>query len=480
MDPLNSSTISPYAKAAASLGVARSQFENFARAGVVLQPQQLVASIQARALDTSKYADELGYGGARGGGKTHWLIAQIAVDDCQREPGLKCLILRKVGKAASESFEDFRPKILSRISHDYTIRGGVKFPNGSRILLGHFKDEGDIDAYLGLEYDVIGVEEATTLTWTKYEAIQSVNRTSRPNWVPRIYTTVNPGGVGHAWYKKRFIDDPKGRTRFVEATVSHNVFVNDGYRRRLDELTGWRRRAWLLGDWDIAVGQFFSTFRKAMHVIKPFGVPSHWRVWASLDYGYVHPTVAHLLAKDENGIIYHVDEYVGARLPVSSNADGIKAMFARNDIEVSRLSEFIAGVDVFSKRDDGPTIADKYAHEGLTLKRANMDRVNGWAEMLDRLGDVDRGIDPRWQIFNTCYRLIDTLPYLEHNPNRPEDVLKVDVDSEGNGGDDAADCARYGLMIPKQRIMKSGSVDWYSSTPPPRTGCKKTRDPPTK
>jgi len=66
--------------------------------------------------------------------------------------------------------------------------------------------------------------------------------------------------------------------------------------------------------------------------------------------------------------------------------------------------------------------------------------------MMDRLGDVDAGIAPRWYIYYTCTHLIEGLPILEHNPHRPEDVLKVDIDENGEGGDDAPECARYGLM----------------------------------
>ena len=58
----------------------------------------------------------MGYGGARGGGKSHWLLAQMGVDDCQRVPELKCLLLRKVGKANLEHFEDLRRKLFNRLT----------------------------------------------------------------------------------------------------------------------------------------------------------------------------------------------------------------------------------------------------------------------------------------------------------------------------------------------------------------------------
>jgi hypothetical protein len=344
--------------------------------------------------------------------------------------------------------------------------GVLTFPNGSRIVLGHFKDERDVDNYLGLEYDVIGVEEATTLSWRKYEAIQSVNRSSKTGWRPRIYTTTNPGGIGHAWYKKMFIMPARAGlatiTAFVQATVDDNAFVNPEYKRRLGRLTGWLLRAWRYGDWDISAGQFFSTFRHDVHVRAPFVIPKEWRVWASMDYGFVHPTVVHLHAADGDGTIYTIDEHAASRWQVAQHAEAVKAMLDRWGISPARLYAFVAGADVFAHRDDGPTVADKYKKAGFKLKAANSDRINGWAELLARLGDVEAGITPRWLIFDTCPLLIETLPMLEHDPHRPEDVLKVDVDDDGNGGDDAADSARYGVMAAWRKAMRSGQVDWYA------------------
>lgn len=77
----------------------------------------------------------------------------------------------------------------------------LTFENGSRIIAGHFQHESDIDACLGLEYDVIGIEEVTTLSARKHQDISTCCRTSKPNWRPRIYSTTNPGGLGHAWYR---------------------------------------------------------------------------------------------------------------------------------------------------------------------------------------------------------------------------------------------------------------------------------------
>ena len=147
---------------------------------------------------------------------------------------------------------------------------------------------------------------------------------------------------------------------------------------------------------------------------------------------------------------------VAAGLP-ERHAATIKAMLARHKIgqrklELIDLKRFVAGADVFSRQSDGLTIAAQYARFGLRLTGANTERVNGWAEILQRFGDVEAGIRPTLFIHRRCGRLIDCLPSLQHDPNRPEDVLKVDADEDGVGGDDTADALRY-LVATKPRIL---------------------------
>src|SRR5512143_295282 len=154
--------------AAVNAGCPMDQTRNFAAARVWLQERQLVASAAARQCDRADGPTAIGYGGARGGGKSHWLLAQMGADDCQRVPGLKCLLLRNVAKANLEHFEDLRRRLFVGLRHEISAyRGILTFSNGSRIIAGHFQAEKDIDAYLGLEYDVIGIEEAQRATNAK-------------------------------------------------------------------------------------------------------------------------------------------------------------------------------------------------------------------------------------------------------------------------------------------------------------------------
>jgi phage terminase large subunit len=449
-----------FARTARLAGCASDQMQNFLRAGILLQPKQLAASGVARLCDQSNGPTAVGFGGARGGGKSYWLLAQMGADDCQRVPGLKCLLLRKVGKSNLENFEDLRRRLFRRLPHDFSVsRGVLTFQNGSRIIAGHFQCEKDIDAYLGLEYDVIGIEEATTLTSRKYQDIITCCRTSKiladgRQWRPRIYSTTNPGGVGHAWYRSKYVVPFQQRTetntRFIPATVNDNSFTNTEYRDILGSLTGWQRRAWLEGDWDIAAGQFFTTFRREAHVIDDFNINAALEWFAALDYGFTHYTVALLGAKDSDGNIFIVDEHAERFWVPQRHAEAIKAMLQRSRVALERrskysigLTRFVAGTDLFAKQSTGTTIAQQYADLGIRLQPAHMDRVNGWAEILKRLGDPCGKVRPSLFIHRRCSRLIECLPSLQHDPNRPEDVLKVDPDENGIGGDDPADALRY-------------------------------------
>ena len=446
-----------FLNAAIAAGCPEDQTRNFVAAKLWLQERQLAASAAARRCDLPDGPTAIGYGGARGGGKSHWLLAQIGADDCQRVPGLKCLLLRKVGKANLEHFEDLRRRLFNRLPHEFSaFRGILTFANGSRIIAGHFQNEKDIDAYLGLEYDCIGVEESSQLTSRKFQDISTCCRTSKSNWRPRIYTTTNPGGVGHAWYRSKFVapmlEHRETETRFIPARVGDNAFNNPEYRRILESLTGWQKRAWLDGSWDIAAGQFFTLFRRDVHVVEDFDDSRAVEWFAALDYGHVHYTVCLLGCRDGDGNTFIVDEHAERLWLPQRHAAAIKAMLARHKLAVGDLKRFVAGADVFSRQSDGTTIAAQYAKHGISLRCANTDRVNGWAEVMQGLGDVEGGVRPTLFFHKRCGRLIETLPILQHDPNRPEDVLKVDTDEDGVGGDDCADTLRY-MVATKSRAV---------------------------
>jgi phage terminase large subunit len=430
----------------------------FLRAGYVPQPMQVRIHAAARLCDLPDGPTQIGIGGARGPGKSHGTFAQTAIDDCQRIPGLKVLYLRKIQKNAKEQFEDLRRSALSHVKHEFT-NGVLHFTeNGSRMFLGHFRNESDIDQYLGIEYDLIVIEELTTLSKTKYQALLDSNRSSKPGFRPRIYATFNPGGIGHAWVKALFITPWRKKeeteTRFIFGTVEDNVFNNPEYQRNLEKNVGWRLQAYRYGDWDIAAGQYFSNWRHDAIVKANLKIMPGALVWCSLDYGFQHPTSCHLFS-EYDGKIQIIDEHWRQKGLVADNAEAIKEMLERHKLTVKHLRVFVAGHDVFATRGNASekTIANEYEDNGIKLTRANIDRINGAAFLLKLLGrektESQPAIDPGIEISDRCTRLIECLPAMQHDPHRPEDVLKVDVDEEGNGGDDPYDDVRYGVMVRK-------------------------------
>jgi len=413
----------------------------------------------------------------------------MGADDCQRLPGLKCLLLRKVGKSNLENLEDLRQRLFPLLPHEFNAsRGLLTFANGSRIVLGHYQCEKDIDAYLGLEYDVIGIEEATQLTARKYADIATCCRTSKPNWRPRLYSTTNPGGIGHQWYLEKFITPhqcgTETDTRFIPARVDDNPFINPDYKTRLASRTGWQYDAWYLGQWNFPAGQYFKNFRPEVHVIGDGFRESDVVAWyAAMDYGYAHLTVALLAGRDAAGHLYVLDEHAARFWIPQRHAQAIKAMLARHAIYASQahlresllaqypdacplrealwyqlqrrmLTSFVAGTDMFGSESNGETIAQQYRDFGLKLRTANMDRVNGWSSIAQRLGDPAAGIQPTLFIHQRCKHLLECLPCLQHDPDRPGDVLKTNLNEEGAGGDDAADALRYLVASKSPQIIE--------------------------
>jgi len=374
----------------------------------------------------------------------------------QRFDGLKFLYLRKIQKKALESFDDLRRRVLRFVPHEYK-NSILTLPNGSSMVMGGFRSEGEIDSYIGLQYDGIVTEDATTLTELKHNAIMGALRTSREDWRVRMYESANPGQVGHAWFRKMYYDPWKcgeeTHTRFVHTKKGDNKFINPEYDEYLDGLTGWLRRAWRDGDFEISAGQFFTPWDEKVHVCPTSAIPPDWQVWCSMDYGFNHPTVVYLLALDRKGDIHVVEEHWERMWLPKQHAIAIKHMLERNGVPLSRVQTFEASPDAFAKRgEEEGSVAERYEKEGIHLTPANTDRISGAAELLARLGSPEAGISPSLHVFDRCVRLIGCIPEMLHDPHRPEDVLKVNMDADtGEGGDDPYESLRYGIMAATKR-----------------------------
>lgn len=207
---------------------------------------------------------------------------------------LRLLLLRRTLPELRENHLLPMQQLLYGIVQYNDTHKSFIFPNGSRIKLGYCDTEADVYQYQGQEYDVIGFEEATHFTEAQKDFITTCNRSTRDDFRPTIYYTSNPGGVGHSWFKRLFIDRQyRNREReedyvFIPANIYDNTVLMDNnpeYVESLENLPEDLKRAHLYGDWNVFAGQYFTEFREHKHVIKPFEIPIWWKRFVSIDWG---------------------------------------------------------------------------------------------------------------------------------------------------------------------------------------------------
>ena len=487
---------------AARLGCPVDQIQNFLKAGLFLQPKQLEASAAARRCDYRcpqceakfKIGEQLpvdcpdcgptavGNGGPRGGSKSHWMFSQVCADDCQRYPGLKFLYLRKTGKSMREQIGDLIKKILGnsstgmKIPYNYREQAGMlEFPNGSFIVVRHFKDASEIDNFVGNEYDGIAIEELTTLTYEKFKDLMSCLRSSKPGWRPRLYAAWNWGNVGHRFVMDLFYTPwekkSERQTKYILSRVEDNKFNNPEYVNYLKSLTGWKYKSWYLGDPHFQAGQFFKNWNEDVHVYpngKIQGFEREMISWfCSFDHGLDHPACCHLHGRDRLGNIYTVDEYHENEKVPSEISEDIKFMLRQHNLNLGDLEFFVAGNDCFRRnveKTEAKTIASMYSDLGIDMTPAETDRINRWEIMGNLLGNPENGVPPKWFIHHRCKNLIGQIPLAQSHETRIGDIQKMNA-VDGEGGDDALECASFGLASDPNTALKFALPVCLSKSP---------------
>lgn len=432
--------------------LAPEQLAAYQRAQIVLQPKQLEFAHHAYAANDINRPRKIGFGGSRGPGKSFAALAE-AVVECQLFDGLSVLYLRKTGKAAQEQLTRLYGQLLQYVDCRATAFN-IQFPNGSLITIGGYKDDNEALKYQGQEYDLIIFEEATQLSEHTMKTLMLSLRTSKA-YRPRAFLPTNPLGIGHGWYKRLYVDPHKKKqatdTVFIPATIDDNHFVDPEYVKELDDLVGAEKRAYRYGDFDVAAGAYFETWDYEAHTYDASALTVYpdWEFAAGMDAGFHHWNMTYLVAQAPDAQIYVIDEIAHRKQHPAAIAADIKATLATWGLSVDRLSYFKIGTDAFRQTlGQENTVADQYRAHGITMTAADMSpgsRVAGWQQIARLLGDPRNDKLPRLRISRKCTRLIDLLPYLLRNPNNAEDVLKVNADDEGRGGDDAADALRYAL-----------------------------------
>lgn len=375
------------------------------------------------------------FGGAAGGGKSHGQLVDGLLY-ALKYPKSKQIIFRStfadLEKSLIRTSMDLYPLSIA----DYnSSKHTWKFKNGSIVDFGYIQYEKDVYQYQSAEYDVIRFDELTHFTEFMYTYMISRCRGANP-YPKCIKSSTNPGGVGHNWVKERFIDigapnvihtckleTGETTTRiFIPSLVQDNKFMltyDPDYIKRLDALPEKERRALKYGDWDIFDGQFFTEFKRDIHVIEPFEIPKDWYIYFVMDYG-LDKLAGYWIAVDYNNNAYVFREVYESNLLVSQARDKIKEM--TNE----QIYLYLAPPDLWNRhKETGKSTADIFEEEDITLYKTNNDRIQGWLQMKEWLKpykDEQGCMTARLKIFNTCKNLIRCLPQVQHDEKRVGDI----------------------------------------------------------
>ena len=373
------------------------------------------------------------YGGARGGGKS-WVVRAKATLLALNYPGIKIIILRRT---YADLWQNHVLELRKLLEPDIaTYRDSEKamvFPNGSRIRFGYCAAEADVLQYQGQEYDIMFLDEATQFTEYMYNCLVASNRGAN-EFPHRMYLTCNPGGVGHAWVKRLFIDKDYTEAEnpddyeFIPAKVYDNKVLVDKdpeYVRMLETLPEDMRRAWLDGDWNVFAGQYFREWRDDIHIIDPIEIPGWWRRYFAMDYG-LDMLAGYWIAIDGDGNGYVYREIYESGLIASDAAMRIKE--ANGD---DKIEQWLAPPDLWNRRNDtGRSVADIFMEQDIPLTKVDNDRINGWQDVHEWLKprdsrDIITGDKTRiagLRFFRNCKQVIRCLPMVQYDAHKPNDV----------------------------------------------------------
>lgn len=446
-------------------------------------------------------ATEILYGGAAGGGKSH-LMRVLAIIWCAQIPGLQVYLFRRISEDLVKNHVEgpkglrmlLAPWVQARLAE--IVESEIRFWNGSKIYLCHCKDEKDRTRYQGAEIHVLLIDELTHFTEVIYRFLRGRVRAVGLNLppelqgkFPRILCGSNPGGIGHHWVKEAFQphqphlhmqlrlmpEEEGGMVRqYIPAKLADNPSMaqdDPQYRSRLRGLGSPELvKAMEDGDWNVIAGAYFSEFSTERHVITPFAIPAHWVRIRAMDWGSRKPfSVGWYAVSDgefnsipRGALVKYREWYgmkegqpnVGLKLTAEQVGDGIVKRETIGTDEYGRpkrerVDHAVIDPSAF-KEDGGPSHAERMALRGAVFARADNTRVGergamgGWDMLRSRLkGEVDEDDvpvgPPMLFLFDTCVHTIRTLPALQHDEHRPEDL-------NTDGEDHAADETRYACM----------------------------------
>lgn len=404
-----------------------------------------------------------------GGGKSDFLLGDYLQDVPAYGAAWRGILLRRTYPELQELVVRSREMYPQTGATWHEADKEWTWPNGAYLRLRYLEREADASRYQGHQYTWIGFDELGQ--WpsdTAYRQLFACLRSAFDVPVKRVRATGNPGGPGHQWIRARFIDPARTGYRivrddlapwdrmFIPSRVQDNRVLLDADPEYIDRLRGSGSaelvKAWLDGDWDVVAGAFFGEWDASKHVIAPLTIPAHWLRFRSFDWGSAHPFCCLWFAVSDGdlpriprgALVVYREWYgqvagkpnVGLKMTAEEVADGIVSRETGDKIAYG-----VADPAIFAE-DGGPSIAERMMRRGTVWRAADNKRVaargamGGWDLVRARLKGIDG--KPMLYIYETCRDLIRTLPALQHDTSRPEDL-------DSDGEDHAADTLRYGL-----------------------------------
>lgn len=432
-------------------------------------------------LDTHRH---VAFGGARGGGKS-WAIRTKACALAEQYPGIQMMIIRRTFPELKANH--IRP--FKRLLHIGQPGCPVKyndseklitFPNGSSILFGYCDTEADTDRYQGTEVDVLFLDEATQLTEQQIHDLNACVRSVEGDKPLRTYYTCNPGGRGHAYIKRLFVDrqyvgkEKPEQYSFIQSLVYDNKILLEAHPEYVDELENLpeaRRKAWLYGDWNSFVGQVFVEWRddpnhyqdrRWTHVIDDFPVDASWKIYRSFDFGYAKPFSVGWYAVDHSNRIYRIREYygctgepnVGLMITPQEIAKTIREIESTDPNLKGKTISGIADPAIWDK-SHGESIAEMMEQERIYFSPGDHARLAGKMQFHYRLAFDKMGI-PMFYCFKSCRHFIRTIPILIYDEKKVEDI---DTTLEDHIYDEARYLFMEHPLNPRKDIQKQMPAD---------------------
>ena len=415
---------------------------------------------------------EVLYGGAAGGGKSYAMLADPLHG--LGSANFSGLLVRHTTEELRELIQksqELYPKAIPGIKWSERKSQWIT-PRGGRLWMSYLDKDMDVTRYQGQAFNWIGFDELTQWpTPYAWDYMRSRLRSAASKELGLyMRATTNPGGAGHNWVKKMFIDpspsgkdfwatnietgeiisfpkghsregDPLFKRRFIPASLFDNPYLSStgDYEVMLLSLPDHQRKQLLDGNWDVSEGAAFPEFNRSIHVVEPYSIPDSWAKFRACDYGYGSYTGVLWIAVSPSEQLVVYRELYCSKVTATDLAD----MIIQAEANDGTIRYGVLDSSLWHKRGDtGPSLAEQMNHKGCRWRpsdRSRGSRVAGKNEMHRRLQVDEFTEEPRLIFFSNCTHVIAQIPTLPLDKKNPEDV-------DTNAEDHLYDALRYGIM----------------------------------